>query len=99
MSAIEGQTDSRRYRFWSVHGAVIKSHRDLNPVKVEVSEHQNDLALAPRDKSTLRARRAFYLFRGSLAQHRLEYAIPQRCADAVVSRREFMMSSVMLKQW
>ena len=39
-----------------------------------------------------------YLFRGSLAQHRPEYVIPQRCADTVVSRRELMMASVVLKQ-
>ena len=35
---------------------------------------------------------------GSLAKHRPEYAIPQRCADAIVSRRELMMTSVVLKQ-
>jgi|HubBroStandDraft_6_1064221.scaffolds.fasta_scaffold3489543_1 hypothetical protein len=39
-----------------------------------------------------------YLLRGSLAQHRPEYAIPQRCADAVVSRCELMMTLVVLKQ-
>jgi len=50
--------------------------------------------------STLKtvAGRAFYLFRGSLAQHRSEYVIPQRCADTVVSRRELVMTSVVLKQ-
>jgi hypothetical protein len=51
------------------------------------------------DKSKFRAARAFYLFCGPLAQHRPEYAIPQRCADAVVSRCELMMTLVVLKQW
>jgi hypothetical protein len=33
---------------------------DLNPVKVEVSEHQSGLAQAPSGKSKFRAVRAFY---------------------------------------
>jgi hypothetical protein len=33
-----------------------------------------------------------------LSQHRSENMIPKSCADAVVSRREFMMASVMLEQ-
>ena len=51
------------------------------------------------NKSKFRAERAFYLFRGSLAQERPEYVIPQRCADAGVRRRELMMSSVMPEQY
>ena len=50
------------------------------------------------DKPKFRAGRVFYLLRGSLAQHRPEYAIPRRCADAVVCRCELMMTLVVLKQ-
>ena len=34
-----------------------------------------------------------------LSQYRPEYVIPQRCANAVVSRRKLMMDLVMLEQW
>jgi hypothetical protein len=50
----------------------------------------------PFHKFKFRAGRGFYLFRGSLAQHRPEDVIPKRCANAIVSCREFMMASVML---
>jgi hypothetical protein len=63
-------------------------------IKAAATIHQGDV----HDKSKCRAGREFYPFRGSLAQHRPEYVIPQRCADTVVSRRELMMASVVLKQ-
>jgi hypothetical protein len=33
------------------------------------------------------------------AQHRPEYVIPQRCADAVISSCKSMMALVVLEQW
>jgi hypothetical protein len=34
-----------------------------------------------------------------LTQHGSEYMVPERCADTVVSRCEFMMALVMFEQW
>jgi hypothetical protein len=41
-----------------------------------------------------RSQRARNKVSGSLAQQRPECVIPQRCADAVVSRRKLMMSGL-----
>jgi hypothetical protein len=66
-----------------------------NSAERDVGKRQIFVAMT---RSKFLRRRAFYLFRGSLAQHRSEYVIPQRCADTVVSRCELMMTSVVLEQ-
>jgi hypothetical protein len=60
-------------------------------------EPLSPLQFSKLDKSKCRAGRAFRLC-GSLAKHRPEDVIPKRCADAVVSRCELMMTTMVLKQ-
>lgn len=71
------------FRYWGVH-EVVRRGANFN-------------CSGPATNSSF-AREGVLPFRGSSAQHRPEYVIPQCCADAVVSRRELVMTSVVLKQ-